>query len=49
VQDTDDDDDDGDVNPIKKQIKDTFHKFGHDVKRTFYKVRRSFVDFFQDH
>lgn len=44
-----DDDDDGDVNPIKRGIKDAFKKFGRDVKHDFYKVRRSFVDFFQDH
>ncbi len=43
-----DDDDDGDVNPIKRRIKSTFRKARDDVKGSFYKVRRSFVDFFED-
>lgn len=42
------DDDDGDVNPIKRGIKDAFKKFGRDVKQDFHKVRRSFTDFFED-
>lgn len=42
------DDNDGDVNPIKQGIKDAFKKFGRDVKHDFFKVRRSFTDFFQD-
>jgi hypothetical protein len=47
-QESENPDDDGDVNPIKRQIKAAFHKLGEDVKRDFHKVRRSFVDFFQD-
>jgi hypothetical protein len=43
-----DDDDDGDQNIVKRRIKQAFHQARDDVKRTFYKVRRSFVDFFQD-
>ena len=42
------DDDDGDTNPVKRQIKRGFHQVGEDVKRTFNKVRRSFIDFWQD-
>ncbi len=30
------------------RIKHAFHQAGDDVKHTFFKVRRSFVDFFQD-
>jgi hypothetical protein len=44
----DDDDDDGDQNPIKLRIKRAFHEARDEVKRTFYRVRRSFVDFFED-
>ena len=44
----DDNDDDGDHNPVKVKIKQTFHQVGEDVKRTFSKVRRSFIDFWQD-
>lgn len=47
-QESENPDDDGDVNPIKRQIKAAFQKLGRDVKRDFHKVRRSFVDFFQD-
>ena len=43
-----DDDDDGDQNIVKRRIKQAFHQVRDDVKRTFYRVRRSFVDFFQD-
>jgi hypothetical protein len=46
--DADDDDDDGDQNIVKRRIKQAFHQARDEVKRTFYKVRRSFVDFFQD-
>jgi hypothetical protein len=41
-------DDDGDQNIVKRRIKQAFRQARDDVKRTFYKVRRSFVDFFQD-
>lgn len=44
----DTDDDDGDENIVKHRIKQAFHQARDDVKRTFYKVRRSFVDFFRD-
>lgn len=47
--DADDDDDDGDVNPVKRRIKRAFHQVRDDVKRGFYKVRRSFVDFVHEH
>ncbi len=40
--------DDGDENIVKRRIKQAFYQARDDVKRTFYKVRRSFVDFFQD-
>ncbi len=43
-----DDNDDGDENIVKRRIKQAFRQTRDDVKRTFYKVRRSFVDFFQD-
>lgn len=43
------DDDDGDTNVVKLRIKHAFHQVRDDVKRSFYKVRRSFVDFFEDH
>jgi hypothetical protein len=43
-----DDDDDGDQNIIKRRIKEAFREARDDVKRTFYKVRRSFIDFFRD-
>lgn len=45
----DSEDDDGDTNPVKLQIKHAFHHVRDDVKRTFFKVRRSFTDFFEDH
>lgn len=41
-------DDDGDTNQVKRSIKQTFHQVGEDVKHTFNKVRRSFIDFWQD-
>jgi hypothetical protein len=43
-----DDDDDGDQNIVKRRIKQAFRQARDDVKRTFHKVRRSFVDFFED-
>ena len=43
-----DEDDDGDQNIIKRRIKQAFRQARDDVKRTFFKVRRSFVDFFED-
>lgn len=43
-----DEDDDGDTNIVKLRIKRAFRQARDDVKRTFFKVRRSFVDFFQD-
>ena len=43
-----DEDDDGDQNIIKRRIKQAFRQARGDVKRTFFKVRRSFVDFFED-
>ena len=43
-----DEDDDGDQNIVKRRIKQAFRQARDDVKRSFYKVRRSFVDFFQD-
>jgi hypothetical protein len=46
--DDDDDDDDNDPNSVTGQIGHAFHQVGNDVKHTFVKVRRSFVDFFQD-
>lgn len=46
--DADDDDDDGDQNIVKRRIKQAFRQARDEVKHTFYKVRRSFVDFFQD-
>ncbi len=47
-EDADDGDDDGDTNVVKLRIKRAFHQARDDVKRSFYKVRRSFVDFFED-
>lgn len=46
--DDDDDDDDNDPNSVTGKIGHAFHQVGNDVKHTFVKVRRSFVDFFQD-
>ncbi len=43
-----DEDEDGDENIVKRRIKQAFRQGRDEVKRTFYKVRRSFVDFFQD-
>ncbi len=43
-----DEEDDADENFVKRQIKQAFRQARDDVKRTFFKVRRSFVDFFQD-
>jgi hypothetical protein len=44
----DNSDDDGSQDTVKGRIKHAFHQAGDDVKHTFFKVRRSFVDFFQD-
>jgi hypothetical protein len=41
-------DEDGSQDTVKGRIKHAFHQAGDDVKQTFFKVRRSFVDFFQD-
>lgn len=43
-----DEDDDGDQNIVKRRIKQAFRQARDEVKQTFFKVRRSFVDFFQD-
>lgn len=48
VDEDDDGDGDADENIVKHRIKQAFRQARDDVKRTFYKVRRSFVDFFQD-
>jgi hypothetical protein len=45
---TDAEDDDGDENVVKHHIKQAYRQASEDVKRTFNKVSRSFVDFFQD-
>ncbi len=47
-EDVDDNDDDGDQNVIKLRIKRAFREARDEVKRSFYRVRRSFVDFFED-
>jgi hypothetical protein len=39
---------DGGQNGVGSGIQQAFRQAGDDVKRTFFKVRRSFVDFFQD-
>ncbi len=43
-----DEEDDGEQNVVKRSIKRAWRQTRADVKRTFFKVRRSFVDFFQD-
>ncbi|HXA09623.1 MAG TPA: hypothetical protein VNW28_06545 [Chthoniobacterales bacterium] len=43
-----DDADDGDHNIVERRVQQAFREARDDVKRTFHKVRRSFVDFFQD-
>ncbi|CAN5476638.1 hypothetical protein BH20VER3_BH20VER3_14260 [soil metagenome] len=43
-----DEEDDGDENIVKRRIKEAFRQGRDEVKNTFYKVRRSFVDFFRD-
>lgn len=48
IEDADSDDDDGEQNVIKLRIKRAFRQARDEVKHTFYRVRRSFVDFFQD-
>ena len=40
--------DDDDPNSVTGKIGQAFNQVGNDVKHTFVKVRRSFVDFFQD-
>ena len=45
---TDAEEGDGDENVVKHHIKQAFRQASEDVKRTFNKVSRSFVDFFQD-
>jgi hypothetical protein len=47
-RDADDEDDDGDSESVTGRIKHAFHQVSDDVKHTFVKVRRSFVDFFED-
>jgi hypothetical protein len=42
------DDDDGDTNSVKSHIKQGWRQMRADVHRTFHKVQRSFVDFFED-
>ena len=42
------DDDDGDPNSVKSHIKQGWRQMRADVHRTFHKVQRSFVDFFED-
>ncbi|MBV9618303.1 MAG: hypothetical protein JO201_03745 [Verrucomicrobia bacterium] len=44
----DDNDDTDDPNSVTGKIGHAFHEAGNDVKHTFVKVRRSFVDFFKD-
>ena len=39
---------DADENIVKRRIKEAFREGRDEVKQTFYKVRRSFVDFFKD-
>jgi hypothetical protein len=41
--------DDGNEDTVPGRVQQAFHQAGNDVKRTFVKVRRSFVDFFRDH
>lgn len=48
TEDADEEDDDGDTNIVKLRIKRAFHQVRDDVKRSFYRVRRSFVDFVRD-
>ncbi len=49
IEDAANDDDDGDTNPVKLRIKRAFHQARDDVKRSFYRVRKSFVDFVETH
>lgn len=42
------DDDNNDPDSVTGKIGQAFHEAGNDVKHTFVKVRRSFVDFFKD-
>ncbi len=49
AEDANNNDDDGDTNPVKRSIKHAFHEVSDNVKNGFHKVRRSFVDFFEDH
>ena len=41
-------DDDGDTNAVESHIKQGWRQMRADVHRTFHKVQRSFVDFFED-
>ncbi len=43
-----DEDDGGDQNIVKRRIKEAFREGRAEVRRTFFKVRRSFVEFFED-
>ncbi len=43
-----DEDDDGDQNIVKRRIKAAFRQARDEVKATFFRVRRSFEDFFRD-
>lgn len=43
-----DEDDDGDQNIVKRRIKAAFRQARDEVKASFYRVRRSFVDFFRE-
>ena len=45
----DEDDSSDEGNVVERRIKHTFYKVRDDVKGTFEKVRRSFIDFFRDH
>ena len=44
----DEENDDEEGNIVERRIKHTFRQVRDDVKRTFFKVRRSFIDFFKD-
>ncbi|MGI8820473.1 MAG: hypothetical protein ACR2ID_06370 [Chthoniobacterales bacterium] len=46
VENSAEDDDDGDVNPVKKEIKRMFRRTKSDAERMFARVRRPFEDFF---
>ncbi len=44
----DEENDNEEGNIVERRIKHTFYQVRDDVKRTFFKVRRSFIDFFKD-